>query len=68
MWEKKPKTATLKKVNNTKNKGYNMNEQKPTLDSLMKGAKLCLKCGSRIKKDEIGHKCEIIPCPKTDNE
>jgi len=41
-----------------------MNEKKPTLDSLMKGGKLCLKCGSKIITDEVGHKCEIIPCPK----
>ncbi len=41
-----------------------MDEKKPTLDSLMKGGKLCVKCGSKISVDDIGHKCEIIPCPK----
>ena len=41
-----------------------MDDKKPTLDSLMKGNKFCVKCGSKVPSDEIGHKCEIIDCPK----
>lgn len=41
-----------------------MEEKKPTLDSLIKGGKYCVKCGSNVPLDEIGHKCEIIDCPK----
>jgi len=41
-----------------------MIEKKPTLDSLVKGGHYCVKCGSKIKKDEVGGKCEIIKCPK----
>jgi len=44
--------------------GFLMDKTKPTLESLIKGGKYCVKCGSNIKKDAIGHSCEIIECPK----
>jgi len=40
------------------------NPKKPTLDSLIKGSNVCIKCGSKIPLDEIGGKCELIDCPK----
>jgi len=41
-----------------------MEKKKPELDSLLRGNKFCVKCGSSIKYDEVGHKCELIPCPQ----
>jgi DNA-directed RNA polymerase subunit RPC12/RpoP len=38
--------------------------EKRSLDSLVKGSNACVKCGSEIPFDEIGHNCEIIECPK----
>ncbi|MFA6065506.1 MAG: hypothetical protein WCW44_00875 [archaeon] len=39
-------------------------KKKPTLDTLVKGQNVCLKCGSKVPLDEVGGKCEIIECPK----
>lgn len=45
-----------------------MVENKRSLDSLLHGGKYCIKCGSNIPKDEIGHNCEIIECPNPTQE
>ncbi len=42
-----------------------MEKEKSTLESLTKGGKYCIKCGSNIPEDKIGHKCELMECPKT---
>jgi len=41
-----------------------MENKKPKLDSLLQGGKFCVKCGSKVPYDEIGHKCELINCPR----
>jgi len=38
--------------------------EKRNLDSLVKGNHFCVKCGSKIPFDEVGHNCELIECPK----
>jgi len=40
-----------------------MAEKNSELTSLLKGSNYCVKCGSKVPYDEIGHKCEIIYCP-----
>ncbi|VVB76263.1 Uncharacterised protein [uncultured archaeon] len=40
-----------------------MADKKVKLDSLLKGGNFCVKCGSEVPFDKVGHKCELISCP-----
>jgi hypothetical protein len=43
-------------------------DSKNKLDSLLKGSKVCIKCGSEVPFDEVSGKCEIMNCPKCDSK
>jgi hypothetical protein len=39
-------------------------EKKVDIDSLLKKSNLCVKCGNKIPRDDLGGKCELMECPK----